>query len=153
MTQFSNRDIHALTVDELESQIRYHNRLYWDLNTPEISDVEYDRLVGRLKDLAPESPVLQEMGPSEVGRIGTPVSHITPMLSLDKCYTDKELEAWAAKFEGDVLVTPKMDGIAASLLYNPKGILTVAATRGNGLIGDNITANAKTISDIPQDIG
>lgn len=149
---FSEQELHGMGVEQLEAEVRHHNRLYWDLNQPEISDYDYDRLVRRLQELAPDSPVLSAMGPSDVGRIGAAVTHSSPMLSLDKCYADEDLHAWAAKFEGDVVVTPKMDGIAASLRFDERGVLVLAATRGSGTAGDDITANARTIADIPSRI-
>jgi DNA ligase (NAD+) len=142
--------IKGASIEELEAEIRHHNHLYWDQNAPEISDYDYDRLVRRLQELAPGSPVLQELGPSEVGRIGETVTHEAPMLSLDKCYDDADLISWASKFKGDVMVTPKMDGIACSLRYDERGYLSLAATRGSGVAGDDITANARTIGEIPR---
>ncbi len=158
------------TVEQLEAALRHHNHLYWDLARPEISDYEYDQLVEQLRALAPDSPVLEELGPSGVGLIGEPVKHASPMLSLDKCYAYKEEDStkqslfnwahtssraggevtYAPRFEGDVVVTPKMDGIACSLRYDGEGVLHLAATRGNGKEGDNISANARTITDIPK---
>ncbi len=160
----------AMDADTLEAELRRHNRLYWDLARPEISDYDYDRLVERLRALRPDAPALQEMGPSGVGLIGEAVQHAAPMLSLDKCYAYQEEDSskqslfnWAhsssraggqvshaPRFEGDVVVTPKMDGIACSLRYDDEGVLHIAATRGSGKEGDNITANARTIRDIPK---
>jgi DNA ligase (NAD+) len=137
-------------VEELEAEVRHHNRLYWDLNQPEISDYDYDRLVRRLQEVAPASAVLESMGPTDLGRVGETVTHAAPMLSLDKCYSDDDLISWAAKFKGDVMVTPKMDGIACSLRFDERGVLVQAATRGSGIQGDDITANARTIKDIPS---
>jgi DNA ligase (NAD+) len=74
------------------------------------------------------------------------------MLSLDKCYTPEDLAAWTATFEGDVVVTPKFDGIACSLHYDREGRLAVAATRGDGVVGDDITVNALEIKDIPAKV-
>jgi len=149
MATYSDEQLKTMTAEQVEAEVRHHNRLYWDLNQPEISDYDYDRLVRRLQELAPDSPVLESMGPSDLGRFGTPVTHPVPMLSLDKCYSDEDLAAWSAKFEGDVVVTPKMDGIAASLRYDDRGVLVLAATRGSGVEGDDFTANARTIADIP----
>ena len=70
------------------------------------------------------------------------------MLSLDKCYSDEELQEWAASIEGDVVVMPKYDGIACTLRYED-GQLVQAATRGDGTTGEDITQNARTIRDIP----
>jgi DNA ligase (NAD+) len=137
-------------IAELEAQIRHHNRLYWDEDKPEISDVEYDRLVRRLKELAPSSPVLVEMGPNR--RFGTPFKHRSSMLSLDKCYSDEELTDWLSSFEGGVIAMPKFDGVACSLHYDASGALAVAATRGDGITGDDVTANVLAIADIPARI-
>ena len=104
--------LEQLSAEQLEAEIRHHNHLYWDLAAPEIADYDYDRLVERLRQLRPDSPVLDEMGPADVGQLGEEVVHERPMLSLDKCYTGEDLEAWAAKFDGEVMVTPKLDGIA-----------------------------------------
>ncbi|MFH1131411.1 MAG: NAD-dependent DNA ligase LigA [Pseudomonadota bacterium] len=144
----SEEQLRSLTIDQLEQEVRHHNRLYWDEDAPEISDYDYDRLARRLKELAPDSSVLKEMGPRT--RFGEEVVHSVPMLSLDKCYTDGDLETWAEKFDSDVIVTPKMDGIAACLRYGDLGRLVLAATRGDGISGDDITANAISIRDIPR---
>ncbi len=149
---YSDARLKKMTVQQLEDELRRHNHLYWDLNQPEISDVDYDRLVRRLQAIAPDSPVLQQMGPSAEGRLGESVTHASPMLSLDKCYNDEDLLSWAAKFEGDVVVTPKMDGIAASLRYDAAGRLSVAATRGSGIEGDDITVNVRTIKGVPHEV-
>jgi DNA ligase (NAD+) len=143
----------ADAVKALEAEIRRHNRLYWDSHSPEITDYEYDALVRQLTALAPDSPVLTEMGPSAPGgdasRAGAEFRHKERMLSLDKCYAAEDLEAWAGTFEGDVVVTPKFDGIACALHYDAGGRLAVAATRGDGEVGEDITANAREIKDIP----
>ena len=149
---YSDQRLKQMTVEQLEDELRRHNHLYWDLNQPELADTEYDRLVSRLQAVAPDSPVLQQMGPSAEGRLGEGVTHTTPMLSLDKCYGDEDLMSWAAKFEGDVVVTPKMDGIAASIRYDAAGRLALAATRGSGTEGDDITVNVKTIKDVPHQV-
>ena len=149
---YSDQRLKKMTVEQLEDELRHHNRLYWDLNQPEIADTEYDRLVRRLQAVAPGSPVLQQMGPSASGRLGEGVIHSSPMLSLDKCYNDEDLLSWAEKFDGDVVVTPKMDGIAASLRYDAAGRLSLAATRGSGVEGDDITVNVRTIKDIPRQV-
>src|SRR4028119_1731531 len=77
-----------LDVPALEALVRHHNHLYWDKNAPEISDTQFDLLTRRLKELAPDSPALRELGPSggaddEVGRYGAPVRHHRPILSRD----------------------------------------------------------------------
>ena len=148
----SDERLKEMSAPELEAELRHHNHLYWDLNQPEIADYDYDRLVNRLRAVRPDSPVLEEMGPTEAAAALPEVRHEAPMLSLDKCYADAELESWAEKLEGEVLVMPKMDGIAASLRYDEKGRLQLAATRGNGQVGEDFTANARTIGDIPGKI-
>lgn len=138
------------TIQKLEKEIRHHNELYWDGDKPEISDYEYDQIVLRLKALHPESAVLNALG---AGRLfGTEFKHRSSMLSLDKCYSDEELTSWTDTFSSDVIAMPKFDGIACSLHYDASGKLEVAATRGDGVTGDNITANALQIAEIPPAI-
>lgn len=137
-------------VAQLEREIRHHNALYWDKLTPEISDEAYDLLVRQLKELDPASPVLSELGQHE--RFGAPFKHRVPMLSLDKCYSDAELSDWLATFEGDVVALPKFDGIACALHYDETGRLTTAATRGDGITGDDVTQNVRCIADVPKQI-
>ncbi|MFO0679711.1 MAG: NAD-dependent DNA ligase LigA [Polyangiaceae bacterium] len=162
-------------IAALEKEIRRHNALYWDHETPEISDYAYDALVVKLRKLAPSSPLLLEMGPSRKAvaakraaastdtspppitrapdpkaTFGTPFRHRAPMLSLDKCYTDEELLAFVADVEGDVLAMPKFDGVACSIHYDADGELAVAATRGDGTVGDDVTANVLRIADVPK---
>lgn len=134
-------------ITSLEEQVRHHNRLYWDEAKPEISDYEYDQLVLRLRALAPDSPVLAEMGPSR--RFGAEVRHREPMLSLDKCYSEEDLRDWLDGFEGEVIAMPKFDGIACTLHYDATGALVMAATRGDGVSGDDITQNVLAIADVP----
>jgi len=145
-------DILALSVTELEDLIRYHNSRYWDMDAPEISDTEYDRLVKRLKELQASAPVLSEMGPKSANGLGAAVKHQKPMLSLDKCYTDDDLNKWAGEFKGAVVVMPKFDGCASSLHYDAKGNLILAATRGDGITGDDITVNVMEIKDVPKKV-
>jgi DNA ligase (NAD+) len=142
---------HAAEIAELEAAIRHHNALYWDEQKPEISDYEYDKLVLRLKALAPASPVLADLG-AKTPELGASFKHAEPMLSLDKCYEADELVEWAKSFEGKVVAMPKYDGIACSLHYGEDGRLRVAATRGDGTTGEDITANARLIKDIPSKI-
>jgi len=146
-------DAKAETIAQLEAEIRRHNQLYWDSNAPEISDYDYDALVTRLKVLAPDSPVLLDMGPGGAGeRFGAEFHHKERMLSLDKCYAEADLHEWAKSFEGDVVVMPKFDGIACSLHYAEDGKLQIAATRGDGQVGDDITKNALAIKDVPAKV-
>jgi DNA ligase (NAD+) len=137
-------------IEDLEAQIKHHNKLYWDDAKPEISDTDYDKLVRRLKALAPDSPVLDAMGPSKPAELGSSFTHAEAMLSLDKCYEPQELADWATTFEGSSVAMPKFDGIACSLHFDDKGRLVRAVTRGDGKVGDDITANAIHIKDIPK---
>lgn len=139
--------IEKLSAEELEALVRHHNERYFRLNKPEISDYEFDKLTRRLRKLRPASPALQEL--SE-GSLGQKVVHKQPMLSLDKCYEREELESWAAGIQGDFLVMPKIDGAACSLRYDPEGKLAVAATRGDGRSGEDITANVVRLPDVPK---
>ncbi len=136
-------------IKHLEEQIRHHNRAYFVLNAPEISDTEFDQLVERLKKLKPDSPVLSEIG-SDLGAPGKKVTHQRPMLSLDKCYNLEDFSNWFEKIQGPVLAMPKIDGVACSIKYNSKGHLVLAATRGDGEVGEDITANVKRIKNIAQ---
>lgn len=141
-----------LSVAELEREIRRHNKLYFELHKPEISDYDFDRLVERLRKLKPDSPVLSEIPPEATEKEFKKVRHLSEMLSLDKCYNDEDLEDWASKFEGDVIASPKIDGCATELRYNDKGELVLGATRGDGLIGEDITLNVQMIPGIPKKI-
>ncbi|MFU8806162.1 MAG: NAD-dependent DNA ligase LigA, partial [Bradymonadaceae bacterium] len=146
-------DWHALTVEDLEEAVRYHNRKYWVENAPEISDPEFDRLVETLRERAPDSGVLDAIGPAgaeivEEETTGAKIPHDPPMLSLDKAYDEETLLKWFDKFEGPCVATPKIDGVAASLHYRA-GRLELAATRGNGVMGEDMTENARCIVDLP----
>lgn len=148
-------DISDLSVAKLEELVKHHNHLYWDLNAPELPDTDYDRLILRLKELSPTSQVLNELGPSQddgAERFGNPVTHERPMLSLDKCYHDDDLREWVKTFEGDIVVSPKFDGIAGSLHFDEQGRLTLASTRGNGVQGDDITMNVRAMDSLPRQL-
>src|SRR5690606_24747975 len=158
----------SLTADELEGLIRRAKREYWDQHKPTLPDPLYDQLVERLKRVRPDAAVLEAMGPqaSEAPalepeeelrlppeqRFGEAVRHLRPMLSLDKCYNEPDLVAWAGKFSGEILVMPKMDGVACSLRYDKRGLLEMAATRGSGTEGEDITMNALEVPAIPNTI-
>lgn len=140
-------------IAKLEESIRRHNRLYFEEQSPEISDYEFDRLVERLKKLAPNSVVLTEIPTDVKGQgVSVKVRHTQSMLSLDKCYTDEDLEDWAKKLTGDIVATPKIDGCAVELRYDAAGKLVLGATRGDGVMGEDITPNVRMIADIPQQI-
>lgn len=146
-----------MTTTQLAAQIRHHNQLYWDDDAPEISDEAYDDLVRQLTKLDPNNPVLTQLGPSP-DSAGTKVAHAQPMLSLEKAYTEKEITHWV---KGKVsspgaqpetfAVSPKVDGVAASLHYEG-GKLKLAVTRGDGVHGEDFTANAYLIPNIPSTV-
>src|SRR5207342_3753902 len=137
----------------------YHLYRYHVLDEPEISDAEYDRLFDELQALEEEHPELITPD-SPTQRVGTPLSgrfqkvqHLTPMGSLEKVTTDESLEKWADDVrkrlgtdEPVAYVTePKIDGLAMNLTYED-GLLTRGATRGDGLQGEDVTVNLRTIS-------
>ena len=157
----------ASTVDpadraaDLRAAIDYHNDRYYRLDDPEISDTEFDELLRELRALeeahpelrTPDSPT-QRVGEAPTGTF-PPVRHRAPMMSLDNVTDFTELLAWGKRMEryiaGDVryVCELKIDGIAMSLLYQ-KGEFVRAATRGNGVQGDDVTPNVRTIADVPH---
>lgn len=140
-----------MSVTELEREVRRHNELYFVDNAPVITDEEFDLLVEELKRRKPNSPALREIG-SDLTHAGAKVVHDVPMLSLDKCYEDATMESWVAKFEGGIVASPKIDGVAVSIRYGVDGKLLQAATRGNGVEGEDVTANAKFVKAIPGEV-
>jgi DNA ligase (NAD+) len=145
-------DLDSLDTAALAALVSHHNHRYWDLHDPELSDYDFDRLVEALRHRDPGSAVLASMGPSAPPTPGAEVKHKHPMLSLDKCYSDEDLDKWAASFQGHAVMMPKFDGIACSLHYDASGRLSLAATRGDGVTGDDITANVREIADVPRRI-
>lgn len=139
-----------MKIKELEKEIMKHNIAYWDSNKPLISDEDYDKLVSELKVKYPKSPILKSFGPTQT--FGNPVKHNKPMLSLDKKYDAAGIKKWHRTFVGAAIVSPKMDGLAVSIHYDDKGRLYLAATRGDGIKGDDITDNVKTIKGIPHQL-
>jgi DNA ligase (NAD+) len=153
----------AQRAHELRELIAYHNRRYYELDDPEVSDAEYDELVAELAGLERDHPELvtaesptQQVGGAPVG-LFEEVRHRTPMMSLDKTTSFEELLAWGKRMEryisGEVAFTCelKIDGLAISLLYED-GQLARAATRGNGEVGEDVTANVLTIGAIPKQL-
>ena len=149
-------------VAALREAVDYHRHRYFVLDDPEITDAEYDALYDRLSALEAAHPDLVTVD-SPTQRLGAPpsaqfeeVRHETPMLSLDKCTSPSELAAWEERCrrlldpddELSYFCEPKIDGVAVGLLY-AEGILVRAATRGDGDTGEDITANVRTISDVP----
>lgn len=148
---------------QLRQLIEYHSRRYYVEDEPEITDAEFDALVDELAGLERDHPDLVVGGsPTQtVGGAASPlfsaVRHLTPMMSLDKTTSYEELLAWGKRMDrfisGEVAYTcePKIDGLAMSLLYEG-GSLVRAATRGDGEVGEDVTANVLTIAEIPHEL-
>jgi len=148
-------------MESLRKQIRYHDRQYYVAAAPEISDLEYDRLIDTLKRLEAEHPDFmtsdsptQRVGDAPVGRL-RPVEHRVPMLSIENTYSLEELRKYGdrtCRSLGDEpidwVVELKIDGVAVSMVYE-RGQLVLGATRGNGRVGDDITHNLRTVADVP----
>lgn len=150
-------------AESLRRQIRHHEYQYYVLDAPEVSDAEYDALTNRLRsiearypdDVPPDSPTLRPGGYVAPGF--TQVKHLVPMLSLGNVYNAGEMGDFdqrvrAALPQGaqvSYVLEPKIDGLACSLIYE-NGWLVRAATRGDGEVGENVTANVRAIKSIPQ---
>lgn len=142
----------TMDVNALASAVRLHNQLYND-NRPVISDGVFDELTERLRRLDPNHPALNELTTPTMDVSAGKVAHDVPMLSIEKTKKGNEIkdfEQWVNKFSGAFNGSPKIDGLACSIVYDARGRLSVASTRGNGLIGDNITKNVLYINDIPK---
>jgi DNA ligase (NAD+) len=151
-----------LRVEELRQQVHHHLYRYHVLDDPEISDAEYDELIGQLRALedrfpelvTPDSPT-QRVGAAPAA-LFRPVQHRAPMLSLDNAFSEEELRAWGARVDRGLagarptfVCELKIDGVACALTYED-GVLTQAATRGDGRTGEDITANVRTLKAIPR---
>ena len=140
-------------VEWLAEQISHHSHLYYNEARPKISDAEFDTLWDELKSLSPDHPQLHKVG-SDPPPGSTKVEHLFPMLSLDKSNTEGEVTHFVAETtaQGNRFVCqPKLDGSALSLEYR-RGRLVRAATRGSGTRGEDITANARRIPNIPESL-
>src|SRR5437763_2967867 len=148
-------------IAQLREEIRKHDRLYYQAAAPIISDREYDRLYKQLVDLetqfpdllTPDSPT-QHVGGKPLEAFAQ-IQHRAPMLSLDNTYSEEEVVNFYKRIKRllpdekiPVVIEPKVDGVAVSLLYE-NGRLRHAATRGDGITGDDITQNIKTIRSVP----
>jgi DNA ligase (NAD+) len=159
----TDRELSAakLRVEELRSLIDHHRYRYHVLDDPEVSDAEYDTLMVELRSVEDRFPELQTAD-SPTQTVGgspadlfAPVTHRAPMLSLDNAFSFEELDAWGdrvvrggaadARFACEL----KIDGIACALTYE-RGVLVQAATRGDGRVGEDITANVRTVEGIPR---
>ncbi|MCP2519594.1 NAD-dependent DNA ligase LigA [Candidatus Aminicenantes bacterium AC-335-B20] len=148
-------------IEELRKQINHHNYLYYVLNRPEISDAEYDRLMAELISLESQFPDLITPD-SPTQKIGAPpkeefgkIDHLAPMLSLDSCLDEKEVEDFDRRVKRELgvdnveyVVEPKFDGLSVELVYE-KGVFVRGSTRGDGLVGEDVTDNLKTVRPVP----
>jgi DNA ligase (NAD+) len=164
MTQMNEHQA-ASELATLAAEIARHNRLYHTDDAPEISDADYDALVRRNAELEarfphlvrPDSPSGQ-VGAAPAGHLAK-VRHRQPMLSLENAFSDEEVHEFVGRVrrflsltaDAEVALTaePKIDGLSCSLRYE-KGVLVLAATRGDGATGEDVTLNARTIGDIPD---
>src|SRR5258705_6621657 len=151
-------------IAQLREEIRKHDRLYYQDAAPIISDREYDRLYKELVDfekqfpdlLTPDSPS-QHVGGKPLEAFAQ-IQHVAPMLSLDNTYSEEEVVNFYKRIkrllpdeEIPVVIEPKVDGVAVSVMYE-KGRLKSAGTRGERLVGDDITQNVKTIRSVPHQL-
>ncbi|MGH7831054.1 MAG: DNA ligase LigA-related protein, partial [Candidatus Binatia bacterium] len=149
-------------IMRLREEIERHNYHYYVMDNPVISDAEYDRLFRRLVELEkkypefvePDSPT-QKVGASPLQKFGT-VRHSLPMLSLNNANSREEMEEFEERIKRflktsqaiEYVAEPKIDGVAVELVYD-RGRLTVGSTRGDGISGEDVTLNLKTIRSIP----
>lgn len=149
-------------ADKLRREIRHNEYLYYVLDAPEITDAEYDRMMVRLRELEARYPdIIPADSPTQ--RVGgrassqfTEVRHLEPLLSLGNVFSAEELRAFDERVRSglpagskvEYVMEPKIDGLACSLIYE-NGKLVRAATRGDGVVGENVTANVRTIRSIP----
>ena len=151
----------AAEIADLSRQIRHHDTKYFVEAAPEISDLEYDRLIARLKALEAEHPELVAPD-SPTQRVGEqpvlglkPVQHQVPMLSIENTYSLEDLRKFGDRTQKllpreqiEWVVELKVDGVAVSLIYE-NGVLVCGVTRGNGYVGDDVTHNIRTVRGVP----
>ena len=157
----AHRDLKA-RAEELRRQIQFHDHRYYVLESSLISDYEYDQLLSELREieaahpelLTPDSPT-QRVAGQPADRF-VKVRHPAPILSLGNAYTTEEVRAWFDRIarldervrEADFVVEPKLDGLTVVLHYT-KGVFTLGATRGDGVTGEDVTANLRTLRGLP----
>ena len=148
-------------IESLRDKIRHHESLYYILDSPEISDAEFDKLMQQLKQLETEHPDLITSD-SPTQRVGgkpregfVKVPHSSPMLSLDNTYSEEELRAWerrvhelSGRSDVDYVCELKLDGMSLALIYE-NGKLVRGVTRGDGSVGEDVTLNVRTVRSIP----
>jgi DNA ligase (NAD+) len=151
-------------VVQLREEVRKHDQLYYEEAAPVISDGEYDRLYKQLVDLEAQFPDLvtldsptQRVGGKPLKAFGQ-IQHLSPMLSLDNTYSEQEVANFYKRIirllpdqRVPIVIEPKVDGVAVSVMYE-KRRLKYAATRGDGVVGDDITQNIKTIRSVPHQL-
>src|SRR5690242_14303903 len=148
-------------IERLRGELRYHDERYYVHSDPEISDYEYDQLMKRLTDLEAAHPELVTPDSPTQRVSGRPVEsfsevrHRVPMRSLDNTYSVEDLREWdararrgAGRDEIEYVAELKIDGISMSLLYE-QGVLARGITRGDGVVGDDVTQNVRTIRSLP----
>ena len=150
-------------IEELRDLINHHNRCYYQLDDPEVSDSEYDGLMRELSELEDRFADRIDLTASPTQRVGAAplekfetLPHLSPMLSLANAFSEEEIVAFDERIgrlldtQGNVsyVVEPKLDGIGVNLVYE-EGILRSGSTRGDGTVGEDITQNLKTIRAIP----
>ena len=156
----ANKDV-AAKIEALREKIRHHEYRYFVLDDPEISDFDFDKLVEQLKKLeaehpeliTPDSPTQRVGGKPREGVVK--VAHSSPMLSLDNTYSEDELRAWerrvhelSGRKEVDYVCELKLDGMSLALVYED-GRLVRGVTRGDGMVGEDVTLNVRTVRTIP----
>src|SRR4029077_20339972 len=157
-------------IESLREKIRHHEYLYYVLDQPEINDLDFDKLMQKLKALeaehpeliTPDSPTQRVGGKPRDGFVKTP--HSRPMLSLDNAYNEAELRAWEQRVRDALPSTDKvryvselkLDGLSLALHYGPgangSSHLERGLTRGDGSIGEDVTSNVRTIRSVPLSI-
>lgn len=150
-------------MDELIDQINYHSNKYYNDDAPEISDYEYDNLMKELIKIEEENPQIKRVD-SPSSRVGgkpldkfTQITHKIPMLSLSNAYSDKDLKDFDKRVREladdsvEYVVEFKIDGLSVGLTYK-NGVFEKGATRGNGVVGEDITENLRTVNTIPLKI-
>ena len=150
-------------AEKLRKELIHHNRQYYELDQPEITDAQYDVLFRELQALekqypaiaSPDSPTLR-VGGAALDKFSK-VEHRQPMLSLDNAFSEKELSDFEQRIKDrlkaktrsiEFVAEPKLDGLAVSLIYQD-GVFTQGATRGDGNTGEDITPNLRTIRSLP----
>ena len=156
-----------LEYDKLSATIKHHMDLYYNQDTPEISDYEYDQLMIRLKEIEKENPeFITKDSPSQIiggtakREAGVKITHNVPMLSIEDVFTKEAVSEWVAKVhnlhpDAKFSAEIKIDGLSLSLRYRKSSVdnklhLELAETRGDGLIGEDVTANALVIPDVKK---